>query len=85
MLRDAALTTLHVRESLSSGGFDLKDSHSYNVGFDGCRPVFIDFGSIIRADPRYATWRAGAEYVDAFLRILRIWSRTNRTTRRSPS
>lgn len=80
MLRDAALATLQVRETLARGGFDLKDAHAYNVGFDDCRPVFIDFASIVRADPRYRTWRAGAEYRDAFLRILRIWSRTNRKT-----
>lgn len=80
MLRDAALATLHVRDVLARGGFDLKDAHSYNIGFDGCRPVFIDFASIVRADPRYREWRAGAEYVDAFLRILRIWSRTSRGT-----
>jgi hypothetical protein len=79
MLRDAALATLQVRETLSRGGFDLKDAHAYNVTFDGCRPVFIDFASIDRLDPRYASWRAGAEYLDAFVRILRIWSRTNRT------
>lgn len=80
MLRDAALTTLHVRDVLSRGGFDLKDAHSYNIAFEGCRPLLIDFASIARTDPRYARWRAGAEYLDAFVRILRIWSRTNRTT-----
>jgi hypothetical protein len=79
MLRDAALTTLDVRDALVPGGFDLKDAHSYNVSFDRCRPVFVDFASIVRADPRYRFWRAGAEYADAFVRILKIWSRTNRT------
>lgn len=57
----------------------MKDAHSYNISFDGCRPVFIDFASIDRLDPRYTRWRAGAEYLDAFVRILRIWARTNRT------
>ena len=75
MLRDAALTTLQVCETLARGGFELKNAHSYNVTFDGCRPVFIDFASIDRLNPRYVAWRAGAEYLDAFVRILRIWSR----------
>lgn len=80
MLQDAALTTLRVQDALAARGYGLKDAHAYNVSFDGSRPVFIDFGSIDRADPRYRTWRAGEEYRDAFLRILRIWSRTHRTT-----
>lgn len=78
MLRDAGLATLHAREILFRSGFDLKDAHSYNIAFDGCSPLLIDFASISRADPRYARWRAGAEYLDAFVRILRIWSRANR-------
>lgn len=79
MFRDAGLLTLRVQESLSTAGLELKDAHSYNVSFAGCRPVYIDFASIARTDGRYRFWRAGAEYTDAFLRILRIWSRTSRT------
>lgn len=80
MFRDAALTTLAVQDALSACGFMLKDAHAYNVGFDRGRPVFIDFASIGPPDPRYLQWRPGGEFRDAFLRILRIWSRTNRTT-----
>ncbi len=79
MFRDAGLQTLHVQSRLHEAGFQLKDAHSYNVTFEGVRPVFIDFASMERADSRYTFWRAGAEYIDAFVRILRIWSRTNLT------
>jgi len=79
MLRDAALLTLEVREVLAGASLDLKDAHSYNVTFDCCRPVYTDFASIEKTDSRYQRWRAGSEFLDAFVRILRIWSMTNRT------
>ncbi len=79
MLRDAGLATLALRDELAPAGYELQDAHSYNVGFDGCRPVFIDFASIVPRTTKYLTWRAGGEYRDAFIRILRIWSRANRT------
>lgn len=49
MLRAAALHILAVLEELSTRGLTLKDAHSWNVLFEGTRPVFVDFGSIAAA------------------------------------
>jgi hypothetical protein len=49
MLRAAALHTLDLLEELAGRGLTLKDAHGWNVLFEGCRPVFVDFGSITEA------------------------------------
>jgi hypothetical protein len=66
MLRAAALHTLAVLEALAKHGLTLKDAHGWNVIFEGCRPVFVDFGSII-AVPADGTWRAEREFQEYFL------------------
>jgi hypothetical protein len=58
MLKDAALLTVRLTKRLLTGGMTLKDAHPYNVLFNGCRPVFVDFGSIA---PLYANSRKGWE------------------------
>lgn len=45
MLRDAALTHLDITARALADGFVTKDATSYNIQFDGTRPVFIDIGS----------------------------------------
>lgn len=45
MLRDAALLQLDVTAAALGEGFITKDATSYNVQFEGSRPVFIDVGS----------------------------------------
>lgn len=47
MLKDAALLTLNLTLELNKLGLDLQDAHPWNILFDGCRPIFIDFGSIV--------------------------------------
>lgn len=51
MLRAAALHTLALLDELAARGLTLKDAHGWNVLFSGCRPVFVDFGSITEAAP----------------------------------
>lgn len=46
MLKDASLCILNVVEICAKYGYGLHDLHNYNVIFEGCHPVFIDFGSI---------------------------------------
>ena len=41
-LRDAGLLTLEIQRRALNKGFSLKDASSYNVLFDGAKPVFID-------------------------------------------
>ena len=47
MLRDAALTTIDLTIHLIERRLCLKDAHPYNILFDGSKPVFVDFGSIV--------------------------------------
>lgn len=55
MLRAAALHTLTLLEELAANRLTLKDAHGWNIVFDGCRPVFVDFGSITTA-PTTGHW-----------------------------
>lgn len=60
MLRAAALLVLELAEALAAHGLTLKDAHGWNVLFDGCQPVFVDFGSIVPAQAAGA-WNAHVE------------------------
>ena len=53
MLKDAALLTVRLTRRLLREGMGLKDAHPYNVLFKDCRPVFVDFGSIVPWHPKY--------------------------------
>ncbi len=47
MVKEAALFHVDLFERLNRHGLTLKDWHPYNILFDGPRPVFVDFTSII--------------------------------------
>lgn len=47
MLKEAALLTLSLNKELLGFSLQLKDAHPWNILFEGCRPVYIDFSSII--------------------------------------
>lgn len=49
MLKDAASTVITLELELSQFGLTLQDAHPWNVLFDGCKPIFVDFGSIVPA------------------------------------
>jgi hypothetical protein len=71
MLKDGALAVLNLALRLVDGGLTLKDGHSWNLVFDGARPVFVDFTSIV---PSKGTvfWRGYDEFTRFFLNPLRI-------------
>lgn len=73
MLKDAALLTLNINEALREFGMELQDAHPWNILFEGGRPVFIDFGSII---PLRATnqWKSAQEFIGMFYYPLRLMS-----------
>lgn len=48
MIKDATLTMLEVDITLRKFGYTLKDFHFCNICFSKSKPVFIDFGSIIK-------------------------------------
>lgn len=50
MLRDAALFHVDLFGKLADKGLILKDWHPYNILFQGTKPVFVDFPSVIRCE-----------------------------------
>jgi hypothetical protein len=69
MLRDAALLQLDVAQRALTDGFITKDATSYNIQFDGSRPVFIDVGSFERP-PRGEPWPGYRQFCELFLNPL---------------
>ena len=50
MLKDAALLHIDLFKRLGSHGLISKDWHPYNILFNGPKPIFVDFCSIIPTD-----------------------------------
>ena len=69
MLRDAALLQLEVTRRALAEGFITKDATSYNVQFDGARPVFIDVGSFERLRSG-SPWDGYRQFCETFLNPL---------------
>lgn len=70
MLKDAALFHLELFKGLAPYGLTLKDMHPLNVVFDGARPIFVDFTSIIPAEAL-----ASEEYLLSAATPVRLLSR----------
>jgi hypothetical protein len=69
MLRDAALLQIEVTRRALAEGCITKDATSYNVQFDGSRPVFIDVGSfekVVAGEP----WPGYRQFCELFLNPL---------------
>jgi hypothetical protein len=69
MLRDAALLQIEVTRRALAEGCITKDATSYNVQFDGVRPVFIDVGSfekVASGEP----WPGYQQFCELFLNPL---------------
>lgn len=67
MLHAAAQLTLDLARSLLDDGFGLKDATPYNILFRGPNPVFVDWLSFERRDPRDPTWFPYAQFVRTLL------------------
>lgn len=50
MFQDAAIFQLEFNQLLIEQGMTLKDSHPWNIVFQGVRPFFVDFSSLISRD-----------------------------------
>jgi hypothetical protein len=74
MYRDATLLVLDLSIELAKLGFELQDAHPWNVMFDGPRPVFIDFGSIVPIEDQ-AHWRPVRAFMTRFLNPLYLMSK----------
>lgn len=69
MLRKAALCVLDVNECANKYGYELKDAHPFNVIFKYNKPLYIDFGSIVKQ--RYEdSWRAKKEFINCYINHL---------------
>lgn len=56
MFWKAACMFIEVNLKLWEKGFITQDSHPWNVSFDGTKPVFFDFGSIIKSNSVSQAW-----------------------------
>lgn len=73
MLKDAAL--VHLDFCLELARYDLTtgDGHPLNILFDGCQPIFIDFGSIEAVSAHsYWAWPAYEQFCHFFLNPLKL-------------
>lgn len=77
MIRDAAILVLKMNRICLEYGYEMKDCHQYNVLFDGIRPVYVDFGSIIRRDKGCGEsgWIARNDFMKSYYYPLHLWSR----------
>ncbi len=71
-LKDCALLILDLQERLILNGLSLHDGHPFNVMFDACRPVFIDFSSINYKAADGGAWSALNEFKVNLLNPLRL-------------
>jgi hypothetical protein len=68
MLKDAALLVIDLEIELASHDLTLQDAHGWNVLFDGCRPVYTDFCSIVPAPKgENRLWHAYDEFCRFFI------------------
>ncbi len=73
MLKDAALLTLDLNLALAKSGLGIKDAHPWNILFDGSKPRFVDFGSIIPMHPT-DDWPPLQQFIGYFYNPLRLMS-----------
>ncbi len=66
MLKDAGLMVIELEIELTKEGLTLQDAHPWNVLFDGCRPIYVDFGSIVSARTD-SSWPTYDEFCRFFL------------------
>ena len=74
MFRDAVLFILKLNELCNKYGYELKDGHPRNVTFHNGKPVFLDFGSIVKRKSQ-TQWVAEEEFVQRCYLPLMLWSK----------
>ena len=74
MLKDAALLHLDFCLELERHDLTTGDAHPLNILFDGCQPLFIDFGSIESRSPdsSYWLWSPYEQFCHFFLNPLKL-------------
>ena len=74
-LQAAALLTLDLHLDALQHGLTLSDSSAYNVQFDGPRPIFIDYLSLLRYEPGQV-WLGYRQFCEQFLNPLLLTAKT---------
>jgi hypothetical protein len=73
MLRDAANLTLDICIKLTERDRVLQDASPWNIVFEGTRPIFVDFTSIVQQDPNLL-WAAYDQFCRLFLYPLALFA-----------
>jgi ribosomal protein L11 methylase PrmA len=74
-LRAAALLTIDLHLDALDSDLTLSDASAYNVQFQGARPIFIDYLSVIRYEEGQV-WLGYRQFCEQFLNPLLLTSRT---------
>jgi hypothetical protein len=77
MLKEAALLTIELCLELSNDNLTLQDAYPWNILFEGIRPVFIDFSSVVAVNPSYL-WIPYQQFCDFFYHPLLLHATNNR-------
>lgn len=77
MMRDVAKSVLKLNMICWEYGYELKDCHQFNILFDGIKPVYVDFGSIVKKNDgnRKTGWIAREQFLKHYYYPLKLWSR----------
>jgi hypothetical protein len=73
MLQDAALSFLSLSLELAKAGWTTQDANPWNMLFDGCKPVCVDFCSLVPQTPSDG-WEPYDEFCRFFLYPLRLFA-----------
>jgi SAM-dependent methyltransferase len=71
MLKAAALNVLELNQRMMPHGYCTVDGHPWNVLFEGTKPRFVDFTSIVRL-PGDGRWTEALEFHRTFVSALRL-------------
>lgn len=77
MMKDVAKVVLKINMICWEYGYELKDCHQANILFDGIRPVFVDFGSIVKRSGGSSkkSWLAREDFFQSYYYPMKLWSR----------
>lgn len=74
MLKDAGIAILEINNICKKYNFCLKDAHPWNIAFKNNKPIFLDFGSIVRRNEKSDDFFI-QEYKNTVLFPLILWSK----------
>lgn len=81
MYKDAAISLLKLNLQLMKENYCVHDAHPWNLLFNGTRPVFVDFTSIIKS-AQGNIWQARSQFIECFLNPLLLMQAGFPTTAR---